>query len=113
MQETIRLLLQLGITPKYRGHWLLLQAIQIMDQSYSQGPLSITRDIYPAVARTYGSTPASVDRNIRTAVDACWTTGDPELRRMIFPSGEKPGNFAFISALCLYLHLQRKGGLSE
>ena len=59
---------------------------------------ALTKALYPALAREFGTTPSCVERAIRSAVDAAWLRGDPELQRAYF-NVDKPSNGVFIAAV--------------
>lgn len=95
------LLLALGIPTKLRGSVYLRQAILL----YARDPLqSITKMLYPEVAKCCGCAPSHVERCIRSAVDAGWKKRDNEIWKLYFrQDGEgrvqRPSNGAFISRL--------------
>jgi two-component system response regulator (stage 0 sporulation protein A) len=95
------LLLALGIRPKLRGFACLREAVLL---SAREEHLSVTKVLYPEVARRCGCGAGHVERNIRSAIDAAWTVRDENLWRMYFsPNSEgkisRPTNAAFISRL--------------
>lgn len=64
--KTARLLLSLGCMPNLRGFRYLGDAAEIY-ASY-KGPISITRELYPAVAKRHNTTGSRVERCIRNVI---------------------------------------------
>ena len=66
-----RLLLKLGATPRYIGFDYVIYAITLSLEN-SQYLLSVTKELYPDVARKYHTTIYSVERDIRTVITIIW-----------------------------------------
>lgn len=67
----------------------------------------LTKDIYPVLARDYGSNMDAVDQAIRRMLRRSWTHREEnaDIWELVFPSCSKcPTNGEFISAAALYLH---------
>lgn len=95
------LLLALGIPTKLRGYAYLREAILLMLTDPHQ---SITKVLYPEVARICRCAPMHVERSIRSAITAAWTNRDDRLWRLYFKpdsSGniERPSNGAFLTRM--------------
>lgn len=72
---------------------------------------AITRELYPAVAKAFNTTPGRVERAIRHAVELAWDRGDLDTLQRFFgytisPKKGKPTNKEFLSALADYLRLE-------
>lgn len=72
---------------------------------------SITKQLYPIVAKKYNTTTNKVERNIRNAIEIAWTRGDKHALAEIFGtaldfSGPKPTNSEFIAMLADKLRLK-------
>ena len=95
------LLLTLGIPPKLRGFAYLKEAVAL----YREDPLqSVTKLLYPEVAKRCGCAPMHVERSIRSAIEAGWKRRDDRVWRLYFqPDREgripRPSNGDFISRL--------------
>ena len=98
------LLDRLGVSAKYKGYRMLLNAIEIALENET-AVSNITSCIYPRIAAEYGVTEANVEKNIRMAIRTFWEYGDHELYDQVsgFPTEERPGNAAFIGAIASYL----------
>ena len=94
-------LLLLGIPTKLNGYGYLREAIPLMAQDPEQ---SVTKELYPAVAKLFHCESKNVERSIRSAISAAWSRRDERIWRQFFSpdaSGEvpRPTNAEFISRL--------------
>lgn len=91
------LLLSLNISTKHDGFSYLREAIVLMSKDPAQ---SITKVLYPEVARICGCNKDNVERSIRTALGSAWKKRDKDLWETYFPNAEhRPSNAVFISRL--------------
>ena len=91
------LLLSLDISTKHNGFTYLREAILLMAKDPAQ---SVTKMLYPEVARICGCHKENVERSIRTALDKAWDKRDPEKWQAYFPNArQRPSNAVFISRL--------------
>lgn len=104
MNSAEELIQKLGIRAIYRGYPYLVFAVKlaVSDPDYL---LYITKWLYPDVAKKFHSTESSVERSIRTAVNACWNEGNRKLLNQLagYDLTRKPTNGEFISILSFYL----------
>ncbi len=88
------LLHSLSLSAKHNGWSYLTKGIQITRENPN---LSITKELYPAIAKAYGCKQTHVERSIRSALEAAWDRGDPKLWQSYFPGAQKrPSNAVFI-----------------
>ena len=93
----------LGIPANIRGYHYLRDGIILA--IYDQEMLSsVTKLLYPAIARKYCTTPTRVERAIRHAIEVCWGRGENGLLINIFGYANesergKPTNSEFIAQL--------------
>jgi two-component system response regulator (stage 0 sporulation protein A) len=52
-------------------------------RAYEQG-MSLTKELYPAIAKAAGSTPARVERAMRHSIETAWVRGDLDAQRRYF-----------------------------
>lgn len=102
------LLMRLGVPPKRAGYRYLREAIPIMARNPH---LSITKELYPAVAALCQSDGNNVEHSIRSAIHTAWERRDDRLWRLYFPpdpSGHipRPTNAGFILRLADSLDLR-------
>lgn len=62
-----KMMLQLGFTENHLGTELLREAVRI----YEPGN-SMTKEIYPALARAAHCNTSAIERRIRTAIESAW-----------------------------------------
>ena len=93
------LLLSLGISAKYTGFFYSMYAIELV--SHDPSLLSmVTKDLYPAVAQHFSSTPSRVERNIRHTAELAWQKNRAMLQEMAgYPLQNRPCASQFIAIL--------------
>jgi len=100
------LLLSLDISTKHNGFAYLREAVLLMAKDPAQ---SVTKVLYPEVARICGCSKENVERSIRTALDRAWEKRDREKWQQFFPSAQqRPTNAVFISRLAETLLLEKE-----
>jgi len=76
---------------------------------------SITKQLYPSIAKAYNTTPSRVERAIRHAIEVAWGRGQVDVIDSLFgytvSHGKgKPTNSEFIAMIADKLRLQMKAG---
>ena len=94
---------ELGIPAHIKGYYFLREAI-ILTVTDAEMSSSMTKTLYPAIARKFSTTPTKVERSIRHAVEVCWSRGRPDAlaRAFGYTVSElrgKPTNSEFISMI--------------
>ena len=74
---------------------------------------SITKELYPTVAKDFNTTPSRVERAIRHAIEVAWDRGDPDVLNDFFGytianAKGKPTNSEFIAMIADKLRLTIK-----
>lgn len=109
-KEITKLLHTLGMPTHVLGYEYSREAILIA--LGNKGILrSITKELYPAVAQAFNTTPTRVERAIRHAVELAWDRGDLDTLQKFFgftvsSKKGKPTNSEFLSALADHLRLE-------
>jgi len=72
---------------------------------------SMTKELYPDIAKCYGTTPSRVERAIRHAIETAWNRGSIELQDDLFGTTisnmkGKPTNGEFIAMIAEKFRLQ-------
>lgn len=103
------LLLALGVPTKLRGYTYLREAVLLEMEEPGQ---SITKVIYPEVARRCGCEAMHVERSMRSAIQAAWCNREDPLWRLYFPQetgsgGRWPTNGAFLTRIADGLRSQQ------
>ncbi len=100
MNETIaQLLFPLGVTAKYTGYYYTMYAVELVATDPSH-LVSVTKDLYPTIARRFSSTNSRVERNIRHTAGLAWQTNPVLLQQMAgHPMHQRPCASQFIAIL--------------
>ena len=110
------LLLEIGVPAHLKGYQYVREAIilTVRDPEIIE---SVTKRLYPAVAKTYGTTPSKIERAMRHAIEVACDRGDVDSFQRIFGytvsmAKGKPTNSEFVAMLAdhLSLRLRRHDG---
>ena len=74
---------------------------------------AVTKELYPAIAKKYNTTPSRVERAIRHAIEVAWNRGKIDTIDKLFgytvhTEKGKPTNSEFIAIIADKLRLERK-----
>lgn len=83
--EVTNIIQKLGIPPHIKGYYYLRESIILLVNDI-EALDSVTKMLYPSIARKFNTTPARVERSMRHAIEVCWSRG----------------NLEFIDSLCYY-----------
>lgn len=90
-------LLALSFSTKHNGYNYLIEAILMMTANPAQ---SVTKELYPAIAKIFHCGSRHVERSVRSAMESAWDHGDPAIWQQYFPDAQRrPSNAVFISRL--------------
>ena len=103
---------QIGVPAHIRGYQYLREAI-ILSINNNEMISSVTKILYPTVAKTFKTTPSRVERAIRHAIEVAWDRGDVDILSSYFGytiqnERGKPTNSEFIAMISDNLKLQMK-----
>ena len=105
------LMLNLGFRTKLKGYGYLRDAIPMM---VNNPGLSLTKELYPAVAKLWKAEAVQVERAIRGAVKSAWLQRDERVWKMYFQPGAdghvpRPTNGAFNTRMaeCILTGLEK------
>ncbi|MBE7029071.1 MAG: sporulation transcription factor Spo0A [Ruminococcaceae bacterium] len=108
---------KIGIPAHIKGYKYLRCAIKktIIDEDIIN---SVTKELYPEVAKAYNTTPPRVERAIRHAIEVAWNRGEEETLNKIFgytvqSNKGKPTNSEFIAMIADRLRLQNQSILAK
>ncbi len=106
------LIKELGVPANVKGYHYLRDAVMI-SMTRSGAYHSVTKMVYPEVARKYDTTPSRVERAIRHAVDTAWIRGSMGAFQEIFgytidSHRGKPTNSEFIAIVADKLRMTYK-----
>lgn len=110
--QVTRIIHQIGVPAHIKGYQYLRTAI-LMTVSDSDIINSVTKVLYPSVAKKYQTTTSRVERAIRHAIEVAWDRGDVETLNSYFGytiqnSRGKPTNSEFIAMIADNLRLKYK-----
>jgi two-component system response regulator (stage 0 sporulation protein A) len=101
---------QVGVPAHIKGYAYLRKAIMlsVMEPEMIN---SVTKVLYPEVAKAFGTTPSRVERAIRHAIEIAWDRGDVEVLGAYFgytinTGRGKPTNSEFIAMIADRLRLR-------
>ena len=110
--QVTRIIHQIGVPAHIKGYQYLRTAI-LMTISDSDVINSVTKILYPTVAKKYQTTTSRVERAIRHAIEVAWDRGDVDTLNSYFGytiqnSRGKPTNSEFIAMIADNLRLKYK-----
>ena len=101
---------ELGVPSHVKGYQYIREGITLVfkNPEYIGG---ITKELYPAIAKTFDSTASRVERAIRHAIDISWTRANWDYMVELFGytidiEGAKPTNSEFIVTIADKLRLE-------
>ncbi len=109
------LLHRMGVPAHLKGYYYLRSAIMISLQENNMVS-SVTKLLYPKIAKEYFTTEQKVERGIRNAIEVAWKNGNPdffeaEFGYSIVAGRERPSNSECIARVVD--HIRIEGMLEE
>ena len=105
-------ILSLGVTANLKGYPYLRTSISmVMENRHLL--YTMTKALYPAIAKKYSTTSSRVERNIRNAIEIAWERGNKENFTEMFgtemdANSPRPTNSEFIATVADKLNLELK-----
>ena len=94
-EQVNQFLIWLGVPSVYNGYLPLVESLVLLAEDPSQ---SITKVLYPEVAKRIGSGPKAVERNIRSTIEHAWDGRNTARWQQLFPDlTDRPSNSLFFS----------------
>lgn len=107
-----KIIQEIGVPAHIKGYLYLREAITIVidDMDYLG---AVTKELYPAVANKFNTTPSRVERAIRHAIEVAWNRGKIDTLDRIFGytinnNKGKPTNSEFIALIADKLRLEEQ-----
>lgn len=102
-EKISNIFISVGIPAHIKGYQYLRDGIKLVVEN-SQKINSITKCLYPEIAKRFGTTPSKVERAIRHAIEVAWNRGKIEninnlFGTKIYTANEKPTNGEFIALI--------------
>lgn len=103
-QHVGEILRSLMIPGTLHGHQYLVSAITLTTLDPSR-ILYITKDLYPDLAKQFGSTTSKVERSMRHSIKRCWSHGGREALDQVarIHLTQRPTNSEFIDLVANYI----------
>ena len=114
LEEKIsEIFISIGIPPHIKGYGYLREGIKMTIEN-PHVINSVTKELYPSIARKFSTTPSKVERAIRHAIEVAWNRGRIDAINAIFGARiylgtEKPTNSEFIALVADKLILENMG----
>lgn len=110
--QITNLIHEVGVPAHIKGYQYLREAITLAVNDIDIIN-SITKMLYPTLARKFKTTPSRVERAIRHAIEVAWTRGKMDVNNSMFgntvsASKGKPTNSEFIAMIADKLRLEMK-----
>lgn len=102
-EKISNIFITVGIPAHIKGYQYLRDGIKLVVEN-SQKISSITKCLYPEIAKRFGTTSSKVERAIRHAIEVAWNRGKIEninnlFGTKIYTANEKPTNGEFIALI--------------
>lgn len=102
-------ILKLGVPANIKGYRFLREGIMMVWDDMELAS-SVTKLLYPGIAKKYGTTDKKVERAIRNAVETSWKRGDEKVFFQLFGYSQnmgrtRPTNSEFIARVADEIHL--------
>lgn len=103
---------EVGVPAHIKGYQYIREAITLAVNDINVIN-SITKQLYPTLAKKFKTTPSRVERAIRHAIEVAWTRGSMDVTNEVFgntisASKGKPTNSEFIAMIADKLRLEMK-----
>lgn len=111
-QDVTEMIHEIGVPAHIKGYQYLREAI-MMSVEDTKMISSITKILYPTIAKRFQTTPSRVERAIRHAIEVAWSRGRMETLDSLFGytidiSKGKPTNSEFIALIADKIRLSYK-----
>ena len=87
--EVVRFVRKLGIRPNLNGYHLLVKAI-LMALKAPNLLKSLTKELYPKIAKDYGKNVKAVERNMRKAIESAYEYDPQRIQSVFYYKVDKP-----------------------
>ena len=107
---------EIGVPAHIKGYQYLRTSI-IMSVNDMEMLNSVTKQLYPTIAKMYGTTPSRVERAIRHAIEVAWSRGKTDTINALFGCSMgvgkiKPTNSEFIALIADKIRLENKSKIA-
>lgn len=107
-----KIMLELGVPAHLKGYHYLREAI-LLSENDMEIVSSVTKLLYPEIAKKFHTTDQKVERAIRNAIEVSWMRGNTEMIEELFGYSanhgkSRPTNSEYIARLADKVHLDFK-----
>ena len=109
---TTEVMLDIGVPAHLKGYYYLRDAI-MMTEKDAEVVTSVTKLMYPAIAKRYKTTDQKVERAIRNAIEISWNRGNAQTFAKLFgyslqDGRQRPTNSEYIARVADKIRLDMK-----
>lgn len=109
---TTEVMLDIGVPAHLKGYYYLRDAI-MMTEKDAEVVTSVTKLMYPAIAKRYKTTDQKVERAIRNAIEISWNRGNTQTFAKLFgyslqDGRQRPTNSEYIARVADKIRLDIK-----
>lgn len=90
IHEVTRLMLEIGVPVHLKGYHYLREAICLTAEDMELVG-SVTKLLYPQIAKRFVTTDGKVERAVRNAIEVSWERGNTEMFEQVFGYSRKTG----------------------
>ena len=107
-----KIMLELGVPAHLKGYHYLREAI-LLSENDMEIVSSVTKLLYPEIAKKFHTTDQKVERAIRNAIEVSWMRGNTDMMEELFGYSanhgkSRPTNSEYIARLADKVHLDFK-----
>lgn len=101
LPELVRIMRRCCLSPRHRGYACILDSVQLLYHQPGYGQ-SLTKKIYPYIAKKNFTTNTRVEKNIRDAIHHAWNNGGQDVipEYLGCGRGKVPSNGQLIACIC-------------
>ena len=110
-----KIMLDMGVPAHLKGYHYLRAAI-LLSEKDMETVSSVTKLLYPEIARKFRTTDQKVERAIRNAIEVSWERGNPDTFMELFGYSAKAGktrptNSEYIARVADKIRLDERSGI--
>lgn len=95
----------LGFQRKYTAYYLLIEIMNVLINDELRVK-SFSKQVYPGIAKKYGKTECTIERNIRNLINVSWSKDLMVKLNVYYPEDKKPTCCEFIYMVKNYITKQ-------
>lgn len=116
-QMVSQMMLDMGVPAHLKGYRYVRAAV-LMAEEDMKVVGSVTKLLYPEIAKLYNTTDGKVERAIRNAIEISWVRGNKQTFEYLFgycaDSGQgRPTNSEYIAAIADVVRLRKHAGIQK